>query len=216
MTMPRTSDALIAELVNGLEPVRPLRFGDGLLLALAAAGITAAMLLGIYGVREDVATGLVDPMHLVATGLFFGLALAATVTVVVMGRPQVGSDHSGWRWAAAMAGLLPAAGVIVAAARGVSVFSGANTAMGLECLEVGIVSSLLVFAMLVLWLRRGAPTAPGHAGLVAGIAAGAFGVFTYSLHCPANDIVHIGIWHSAVVLAMGLAGRMLVPGLIKW
>ncbi|MBA4165895.1 MAG: DUF1109 domain-containing protein, partial [Erythrobacter sp.] len=30
--MPRTSDALIAELVDGLEPVRPLRFGEGLLL----------------------------------------------------------------------------------------------------------------------------------------------------------------------------------------
>ena len=88
--------------------------------------------------------------------------------------------------------------------------------MGQECLEVGIGSSLLVFGMLVLWLRRGAPTAPGRAGLVAGIAAGAFGTFTFSLHCPANDIVHIGIWHSAVVLAMGLVGRAVVPHLVKW
>jgi len=216
MTMPRTSDALIAELVDGLEPVRPLRFGEGLLLALGAAGVTAAVVLGIYGLRYDLAAGLVDPMHLVATGLYLGLALAATVTVVVMGRPQVGSDHTGWRWAAAMAGLLPLAGVIVAAARGTSVFSPGSLAMGQECLEIGIGSSLLVFAMLVLWLRRGAPTAPGRAGLVAGIAAGAFGTFTFSLHCPANDIVHIGIWHSAVVLAMGLVGRALVPHLIKW
>lgn len=216
MTMPRTSDALIAELVDGLEPVRPLRFGEGLLLALAAAGVTAVAVLGTYGLRDDLAAGLVDPMHLIATGLYLGLALAATATVVVMGRPQVGSDHSGWRWAAAMAGLLPVAGVIVAAVRGTSVLSAEGLEMGQECLAVGIVSSLLVFTMLVLWLRRGAPTAPGRAGLVAGIASGAFGVFTFSLHCPANDIVHIGIWHSAVVLAMGLAGRTLVPRLIKW
>lgn len=216
MTMPRTSDALIAELVDGLEPVRPMRFGEGILLALAAAGVTVVAVLGLAGLRDDIAAGMVDPMHLIATGLFLGLALAATVTVVVMGRPQVGSDHSGWRWAAAMAGLLPLAGVIVAFARGASAFSGGSMAMGAECFEVGIASSLLVFATLVLWLRRGAPTAPGRAGLVSGIAAGAFGIFTFSLHCPANDIVHIGIWHSAVVLAMGLVGRALVPQLIKW
>lgn len=216
MTMPRTSDALIAELVDRLEPVRPLRFGEGMLLALSAAGVTAVAVLGLYGLRADMSAGLVDPMHLVATGLFLGLALAATVTVVVMGRPQVGSDHSGWRWAAAMAGLLPAAGVIVALARGTSAFSGASMAMGEECFEIGVASSLLVFATLVLWLRRGAPTAPDRAGLVAGIAAGAFGAFTFSLHCPANDIVHIGIWHSGAVLAMGLVGRALVPHLIKW
>jgi hypothetical protein len=214
--MSRTSDALIAELVDGLEPVRPLRFGDGLGLALGAAALTIAVVLGSYGFRHDLTAGLIDPMHLVSSGLCLGLALAATVTVVVMGRPQVGSDHSGWRWAAAMAGLLPVAGVIVALARGTAVFSGASMTMGLECLAVGSASSLLVFAMLVLWLRRGAPTAPDRAGLVAGIASGAFGIFTYSLHCPANDIVHIGIWHSAVVLVMGLAGRALVPRLIKW
>jgi hypothetical protein len=216
MTMPRTSDALIAELVDGLQPVRPLRFGEGMLLALAAAGVTAAAVLGAYGLRADVAAGLVDPMHLVTSGLFLGLALASTVTVVMMGRPQVGTDHSGWRWAAAMAGLLPVAGVIVAAVRGTPVFTAESMAEVRECLEIGSVSALLVFAMLVLWLRRGAPTAPDRAGLVAGIASGAFGIFTFSLHCPANDIVHIGIWHSAVVLAMGLAGRMLVPHLIKW
>jgi hypothetical protein len=172
--------------------------------------------LGVYGLRPDAAAGLVDPMHLVTTGLFLGLALAATVAVVMMGRPQVGSDHTGWRWAAAMAGLLPLAGVIVAAVRGTPVFSSENMAEVRECLEVGIGSSLLVFAMLVLWLRRGAPTAPDRAGLVAGIASGAFGIFTFSLHCPANDIVHIGIWHSTVVLVMGLVGRTLVPQLIRW
>jgi hypothetical protein len=214
--MPRTSDALIAELVDGLEPVRPLRFGEGLLMALAAAGVTVVAVLGVYGLRPDAAAGLVDPMHLVTTGLFLGLALAATVAVVMMGRPQVGSDHTGWRWAAAMAGLLPLAGVIVAAVRGTPVFSSENMAEVRECLEVGIGSSLLVFAMLVLWLRRGAPTAPDRAGLVAGIASGAFGIFTFSLHCPANDIVHIGIWHSTVVLVMGLVGRTLVPQLIRW
>jgi hypothetical protein len=214
--MQRSSDALIAELVQGLEPVKPLRFGTGVALALASAALATLIVIARFGLRADLAAGSVNPMHLVATGLYFGLALAATVTVVVMSRPQVGSDHSGWRWAAAMAGLLPVAGLIVAISRGRDVLSAESMRHGAECLTLGGGASLLVFAMLVLWLRRGAPTTPDRAGLVAGVAAGAFGAFAFSLHCPDNDIVHIGIWHSAVVLAMAGLGRIMVPRLIRW
>ncbi len=214
--MARNSDALIAELVGGLEPVRPLRFGEGLALALAAAGVSVVLVAGLLGLRAEWLAGSVNPMQILATGLFLGLALAATVTVVVMGRPQVGSDNRGWRWAAAMAALLPLAGAIVAMSRGAAAMSYESMAAGAECFAVGAAASLMVFAMLVWWLRRSAPTAPGRAGLVAGVAAGAFGIFAVSLHCPDNDIVHIGIWHSATVLAMAAAGRLLVPRLIRW
>jgi hypothetical protein len=73
-----------------------------------------------------------------------------------------------------------------------------------------------VFAVLVSWLRKGAPTAPDRAGLVVGIAAGSFGAFAFGLHCPDNNIVHVGVWHSAVVLAMGGLGRAIVPSLVRW
>jgi hypothetical protein len=70
--------------------------------------------------------------------------------------------------------------------------------------------------MLVMWLRRGAPTSPERAGLVAGVAAGASGIFAFSLHCQIDDIVHLGLSHSAVVAAMALVGRALVPRLVRW
>jgi hypothetical protein len=214
--MHRDSNALIAELVGGLEPVRPLRFGEGMAMALAGAGVTAGLVIGLFGLRSDWLAGSVNPMQLVATGLFLGLALAASVTVVIMSRPQVGSDHGGWRWAALMAGLLPLAGGIVAGVQGDTALSGEAMVHGAECFVIGSGASLLVFAMLVLWLRRGAPTSPERAGLVAGVAAGAFGIFAFSLHCPYNDIVHIGLWHSAVVVVMGVLGRAAVPPLIRW
>jgi len=216
MTMQRNSDALIADLVEGLEPVKPLRFASGLAAALAAAALSSAVVVALFGLRPDWLEGRINPMHLLATGLYLGLALAATVTVVVMSRPQVGSDYSGWRWAAAMTGLLPVAGLIVGISRGRDMLAAETMRHGGECLVLGGGASLLVFAMLVLWLRRGAPTAPDRAGLVAGVAAGAFGIFAFSLHCPDNDIVHIGIWHSAVVLAMAGLGRITVPRLIRW
>lgn len=210
------SDALIAELVGDLEPVKPLRFGTGMAATLASAGIAAAGVVALLGARPDWVFGSSDPMHLVATGLFAGLGLAASATVIVMSRPQVGSDHSGWRWAAGMAALLPLAALIVGFERSGPMMAPQAMEHGGECLAIGIGAALLVFALLTLWLRRGAPTAPDRAGLVAGVAAGAFGSFAVSLHCPNNDIVHIGLWHSAAVVAMAGLGRVLIPRLVRW
>lgn len=214
--MVRNSDALIAELVGELVPVRPLTVARGLGFALAAAAAAVLMVVSLYGLRADLQGGVVDPMHLVATGIYFGLALAATVTVVVMSRPQVGTDHSGWTWAAGMAALLPLAGLIVGLSRGSDMLAADSIRHGANCFAVAGAASLLVFGMLVAWLRRGAPTAPDRAGMLAGIAAGSFGIFAFSLHCADNDIVHIGLWHSAVVLVMAGLGRVLVPRLIRW
>ncbi len=220
MTMPRTSsrnsEALIAELVGGLEPVKPLRLGTGMALTLVAAAAATVLVVALYGLRADLAAGRFDPMHLVSTGLFLGLGLAASFAVIVMSRPLVGSEHSGWRWAAGMAGALPVAALVTAVSRGAEAWRAGPANHGLECLVIGGSASLIVFAALVAWLRRGAPTAPDTAGLVAGIAAGAFGTFAFALHCPYNDIVHIGLWHSAPVFAMALLGRAIVPRLIRW
>lgn len=214
--MVRNSDALIAELVGSLEPVKPLRFSHGFGLTLAAAAVSAAIVISWFGLRADLQAGQVNPVHLISTGLYLGLAIAASVTVIVMSRPCVGSDHSGWTWAAAMAALLPAAGLIVGVAGGHDLLAANSINHGIDCFAKGGSAALIVFAMLVWWLRKGAPTAPDNAGLVAGIAAGSFGIFAFSLHCPDNDIVHIGVWHSAVVLAMGAAGRAMVPSLVRW
>jgi hypothetical protein len=216
MTMQHSSDALIAELVSELEPVRPLRLGEGLALALAAAGVTALLVAWLAGLRADLMAGQISPMALVANGLYLGLGLAASATVVIMSRPQIGSDHSGWRWAAGMAGLLPLAGAIVAIGRGTAMRGGEGTAHELWCVAAGMGVSLLVFAALTLWLRRGAPTSPERAGLVTGIAAGAFGIAAFSLHCADDDIVHLGLWHGAVVAVMGALGRAIIPRLIRW
>lgn len=214
--MVRNSDVLIAELVGSLEPVMPLRFSRGLGLTLAVAAVSVVAAVSWFGMRADLLAGQVNPVHLIATGLYLGLAIAASVTVVVMSRPCVGSDHSGWTWAAAMAALLPAAGLIVGIAGGHDMLSATNLSHGFDCFIRGAAASLGVFAMLVIWLRKGAPTAPDRAGWIAGIAAGSFGIFAFSLSCADNDIVHIGLSHSAVVLAMGALGRLTVPSLVRW
>lgn len=214
--MTSSSHDLIAELVGNLEPVKPLSFARGLGLALAAAGLTAVGIAVTIGLRPDLSAGQVDPVFLLASGLFLVLGIAAAATVIVMSRPQVGNDHGGWVWAAAMAGLLPVAALIVSMAGGSAPLSQSSIAHGIECLTVASIASLLVFATLVMWLRRGAPTSPERAGLLTGIASGSLGIFAFSLHCADNDIVHIGLWHSAVVVLAAIAGRGFVPRLVRW
>ena len=214
--MVRNSDSLIAELVAGLQPVKPLRFAEGFGLTLLAAALSAVVSVAVLGLRADLGAGAVNPVHLISTGLFLGLAVAASMTVVVMSRPCVGSDHSGWTYAAAMAALLPVAGLIVGIVGEHDPLSHYNLSHGVDCFIKGVGASLGVFAMLTWWLRRGAPTAPDRAGLVAGVAAGSFGAFAFSLSCADNDIVHIGVWHSAAVLAMGVLGRITMPSLVRW
>jgi hypothetical protein len=138
------------------------------------------------------------------------------IPIIVMSRPHVGSDHNGWWWAAAMTALLPLAAVITGIARGPATMSTTEAEHGLDCLMMGSGLGLLIAAVLIWWLRRGAPTSPERAGLLTGIAAGSFGIFAFSFHCPYNDIVHIGLWHGLAVVVSAALGRLIVPRLIQW
>ena len=87
---------------------------------------------------------------------------------------------------------------------------------GLECMILGSLTGLLVFAALAFWLRRGAPVSVQAAGLFAGIASGALGSFAFGLACPLDGMVHFGLWHVAPVAVCGILGRLVLPRLIRW
>lgn len=214
--MNRNTDTLITQLVGELEPVRPVKAVTGLAAALGGLALMLALVVLLIGVRSDVLAGNLNPVFVLAAGLFFLLGLASAATVIVMSRPRVGSDHGGWKWAAAMAGLLPLAALANGLGRTSLAFSGLGAEHGLDCLAMGSLLGLVTLVTLVWWLRRGAPTSPERAGLLTGIAAGSFGIFAFSFHCAYSDIVHIGLWHSLVVLLGAVAGRLAVPPLIRW
>jgi hypothetical protein len=214
--MTTNSNDLIAGLVDELEPVRPLRRRTGLALSLAAIALAVVLVLVIVGMRTDLASGSPSAMFLVSSGLFLMLGLATVATALTMASPRVGNVHDGWRWAAAMVGLLPAAALVLALGDLRGAWVASDPAHGLRCLGASLGLGLLVSGVLVLWLRRGAPTAPARAGLVTGIAGGAAGTFAFSLYCPHDTLAHIGLWHGSAVALAGLAGWLIVPKLVRW
>ena len=214
--MPKSTDDLIAGLVDDLEPVTQLRQGRGM-AAVALALVTGVAVIGLmFGLRADLVAGRPSDMLLLSAGLFLVLTMASAWVVIDMARPFVGLRREGWGWSALMAAVLPMAALyLIASAMLRGGHSGIDPA-GLDCMRYGLLFSVLTFAALVWWLRRGAPVLPQRAGLLTGVAAGAAGIFAVSLYCPHNDLVHIGIWHGLTVVLAGLIGRIAVPRLIAW
>lgn len=214
--MSSSSEILIASLVDDLHPVRPLSMPRGLLVAASGTILTLLVVVLFIGIRPEIVAGHFNPIFMLASGLFLMLGVAASVAVIVMSRPQVGNEHGGWIWAAAMAGLLPLTALLMGLATGPAAFEQSSPAHGLDCLIAGTALSIIVGSVLTLWLRRGAPTSAENAGLLTGVAAGSFGIFAFSFQCQFNNIYHIGLWHSLVVVISAMVGRILVPRLIRW
>ena len=207
----------IAALVDDLEPVRAMRRRDGwLLLAMALGGAVALVALW-YGLREGLMTGDVSPLFLITNGLLLLLGLATGTAVMLMASPQVGTRHDGPKWAMAMVALLPLAAVVVTLAQGTET-SGLWFDENHDgyCLLRGIVLGVVVGAVQLLWLRRGAPVGLARAGLYLGTSAGALGSFAYGLACAQETMNHLGIWHVAPVAVCALIGRFAVPPLLRW
>lgn len=214
--MARNSEDLIAGLVAELQPVRPLRQQAGMIWALTALLTGAAGMLLLFGPRPDLSRGSPDAMLLTGGGLFLVLALASAWAVIDMARPYVGLRREGWGWTALMASVLPLAALVLMVA---AVLRGEPSGLeydGWNCIKVGLGWSVLTFAALTVWLRRGAPMHPARAGLLTGVAAGSAGIFALSLFCPHNGLIHIGVWHGLTVMLAGLIGRLAVPRLIAW
>jgi hypothetical protein len=211
MPMNRQSDPFLENLVAELTPVVSMHPRTGIARTIGALLATIAALALMLGLRGHIST-----LFLLASGLFLLLGAAASWTVIAMARPQVGTIHTGWIWAAAMAALLPATTLVMGLPQVSSAWNASDPHEGILCLGMGVLSGLASGAVLVAWLRRGAPTSPERAGLITGIAAGSLGMFAYSLSCPLDGLYHIGLWHSLSVIASALLGRFVIPRLIRW
>lgn len=214
--MTRDTDTLISGLVDELETVRPLRSSRGISLALAAIALGVLCGPAVFHLRVDVATGRPEPIFLISSGLFLLLGLACAAAVVVMGSPRVGPARNGWGWAAAMAGLLPLSAIVLTLVEGATAWRESAPEHGVMCVPFAILFGLATAGVLVAWLRHGAPTSPERAGLLTGMAAGCAGVFAVSFICPVDSVIHIGLWHGLAVPLCALAGRLIVPPLVRW
>jgi hypothetical protein len=212
--MNRVNNDLIEALADDLQPVRAMRFGDGMALLGTAVAATAVAISMIFGLRDAVFNGSASPYFYIVNGLLVLLGIANAASVISMASPRVGNRHDGPRWAMAMAGVLPVAALIslLAEPDGHSALSADEWV----CTAYALAASMLTAGALFFWLTRGAPVSAKAAGLHLGVAAGALGSAVYGLHCPIDGLAHLGIFHIAPVLIAALVGRFVLPRLLRW
>ena len=205
----------IAALVNDLEPVATLNPRRPLILAAAITGVILALVALMRGVRADVMAGQPDAMFLIRSGILLLLGGGTAHAVLGMGSPAVGKPQISWQIALAAAFLFPITALIVAMTGDMGNAMTAMYSVG-QCLMFSAFGAVATAVPMILHLRRGAPTSPARAGWLVGIASGGLGAFAYSLHCPFNSIVYIGLWYTLAVGGCAIFGRLIVPSLIRW
>ena len=212
MTM---TNLTIQQLVDDLQPVRALRPMRSIAASLAIVGVALALIMLYFGPRPDLLAGKPDAMFLLRSGTLLLLGVTNAYAAIGFASPSVGRQSSSWQIAVAAALLFPMSALIVALSVSPSEAIAA-TQTGMKCLQVSLLGGLATAIPMVLHLRRGAPISPERAGWLTGISSGGLGAFAYNFHCPFNDLIYIGVWYTLAVGICAIAGRLIVPHLIRW
>lgn len=212
----RQLEALMDRLAADVAPVQPLEDRPTMLVLVTLLLVAAVLMLAWLGLRPDLMAGQPHPMFLLRCGTLAVLGLVSVAAVLAQAHPGVGRSNAGWKVAAAMALLFPLSGAIMALDQPEHAMAMAGSASGWECLRMSLATAALCAVPMVLHLWRGAPVAPQRAGLLVGMAAGSLGALTYNLHCPYDSMVYTGLWYGLAVGIAAVAGRLVVPRLIRW
>jgi hypothetical protein len=210
--MPQTIEDLVADLT----PVRRLAPAQAWTLAGALTVLAVLAVYTLYGLRSDIMAGQPAGIVVLRAGALLLLGGAALTAVIASARPGVGHASHGWRWALGGALIFPLTSLVIVLADRRMPMDELTSANGPWCLGISGISALAIGTALTLWLRRGAPVALNRAGWLVGLAAGSFGTFAYSLHCPSATIPYVGIWYTLAVGLCALAGRLIAPRFLRW
>ena len=204
---PAVSPALLERIAGSikpsLRPVRPLPpswlLTAGLILIAAAVALAGAARAGLYGIERLTVFGrlLIFPALL----LFLWAAAAEFAASMVPGsRRRV---HPAVLMAVSCLALMGVFAVV---------FRDYHTthfvSAGIACLVAGLIHAIPVALLSWLLLRRGFAVNPVTAGAVAGTLAGLAGVTMLELHCPNFQVLHVLVWHTAVIPISAAVGAL--------
>ena len=208
------TDNLIELLVKDL--VR-WRFQSAVAGAVAGGVIIAAVLFfAEVGLRPDISAVVKSGHFLFKFVVTISLAVTAIWVTLSIGRPGGSLSQRGLALSIAPALLACAAAielVILPESQWMPHLVGHNARI---CLTLIPLLSVGPLACLLTALRASAPSNPGLAGAVAGLAASGIAATFYAAHCTDDSALFVVTWYSMATLIVTTAGCLVGWKLLKW
>lgn len=211
--------ALRGALTGALVPVRRRRpaLEAGLLMLVGGLQLAAIAYLSSKGQPGEGrgVVDLTDPAILTKLGLFAAAAVGLSVSAVLSFDPASrwqGRVGAGVAFALPLAATMlldrdrPAPGLI----------DSLQPNIGIGAILVASALSVPVLLATVMLARASALTRPRRSGLLAGAAAGSWGILAYAIQCPMVSVWYVLPWYGGTVVLMALVARALVERLARW
>ena len=207
------------QLIDVLTQDAPLRGGvvRALKIALTLGNITAALIFFIWiGFRPDIMLATETTRFLLKFAITLPIATAATAALLRVSRP--GTDLGGWGWALAISPAILIVAVIVELnvlpeRLWVMTLIGNNAK---HCMTMIPMLALGPLACLLVALREGAPTKPGLAGAIAGLAASGIAATFYATNCTDDSPLYVATWYPLATGIVVLAGYLGGRAFLRW
>ncbi len=210
----RTDDLIRGLAADARRQASPDRaIGLSLPLGLLGAIVIFALCLRV---RPDFAAALLDPRLMLKFAVTISLAAAALLLLLRLARPGTRAAPT------ALALLVPAGLMVLGAAATIGLRPPEDWLPGLigqnarYCVVLVPLLGAPILAALLAAMRRGAPTRPGLAGAVAGLAAGGLGATLYALHCTDDSPLFVMAWYGIGIAALTALGTVIGRRLLAW
>jgi hypothetical protein len=208
------TDDLIELLVKDLAPWR-FRW---ILAGAVVGGIMVAAILFFVGIgfRPDISEAVKSNRFLFKFVVTVSLAVTAIWVTLSVGRPGGSLAPRGLALAIAPALLACAAGVellVLPESQWMPRLIGHNARF---CLTLIPLLSIGPLACLLAALREGAPSNPGLAGAVAGLAASGIAATFYAANCTDDSALFVMTWYPIATLIVTTAGYLVGRKLLRW
>ncbi|MCC8955385.1 DUF1109 family protein [Bradyrhizobium sp. Pear77] len=204
-------EALAADTLNSWKPEKSIR------LALIAGNVIAgiAFFVGI-GFRPDILFAMGTSRFLVKFAVTLPLVFAATAAMLRAAQPGTSFGVRGW--ALAISPLVLVLAVLIEIVTVPPPFWGSRMVgtHALNCLTLIPLLSIGPLACFLLALREGAPTRPGLAGAIAGLAASGIAATFYATNCTDDSPLFVVIWYPLAVGFVTLIGFLSGRRFLRW
>jgi hypothetical protein len=195
----------------------PWRFRSVLAAAVVGGIIIAAILFfAEIGFRPDISEAVKSNRFLFKFVVTVSLTVTAIWVTLSVGRPGGSLAHRGLALSIAPALLacaLVVELVVLPESQWMPHLVGHNARL---CLTLIPLLSVGPLACLLAALREGAPSSPGLAGAVAGLAASGIAATFYAANCTDDSALFVMTWYPMATLIVTTAGYLVGRKLLRW